>query len=190
MRSRERLAGFCFQFAQTDFFCVCVFLLFLEIHCRQALPAEIVIFKGKIPCKGVLSLSVSPVLPVPGPAMPPPYRVTPLPLQCSTNWGHSGAALSLVGGQGVGFGQEQARGWVSPALVGQGCADSPALAEAAPDVSPAAHLWLSPSQQQMLPAWAQPASTPHFRTDRLHQAGTSGDICCSLARHLLVLSPQ
>lgn len=24
MRSRERLAGFCFQFAQTDFFCVCV----------------------------------------------------------------------------------------------------------------------------------------------------------------------
>lgn len=84
-----------------------MFLLFLEIHCRQALPAEIVIFKGKIPCKGVLSLSVSPVLPVPGPAMPPPYRVTPLPLQCSTNWGHSGAALSLVGGHGVGFGRSR-----------------------------------------------------------------------------------
>lgn len=55
-----------------------------------------------------------------------------LPLQCSTNWGHSGAALSLVGGHGAGFGQEQARGWVSPALVGQGCADSPALAEGRP----------------------------------------------------------
>ena len=57
-RSRERLAGFCFQFAQTNF--LCVFFLFLEIHCRQALPAEIVIFKGKISCKHIWSLSVCP----------------------------------------------------------------------------------------------------------------------------------
>lgn len=82
MKSRERLAGFCFRFAQTDF--LCVFFLFLEIHCRQALPAEIIIFKGKISCKHVLSLSVCPrsakpwagLLSVPSPAMHQPSAPT------------------------------------------------------------------------------------------------------------------
>lgn len=94
-RSRERLAGFCFQFAQTDFFCVCVFLLFLDIRCRQALPAEIIIFKGKISCKHVLPLSVCPgsakswagLLRVPSMHQPPAVT-SALPASCAAHSAH------------------------------------------------------------------------------------------------------
>lgn len=189
MRSRERLAGFCFQFAQTDFLCVCVSSLSgnslqTGTSCRNCH------FQGKNTLQRRFVPFSFPRAPCAWPRNAPTVPCHSAAPPVLHELGAQRGSSEPGGGTRRGVWQEQARGWVSPALVGQGCADSPALAEAAPDVSPAAHLWLSPSQQQMLPAWTQPASTPHFRTDRLHQAGTSGDICCSLARHLLVLSPQ